>query len=171
MFSQTRVVKGMAKGAKPRNRFKAKKGVKKKAAPRPRPRVPEAAPIQEYWSNKISPAGAGRIEFRGGGPGGVTVLRKDVPKLWRNVKGGSKGICCVYFVKGPHHFLAMVSAKELDKMKGTIGDTQMTNHAKTLVYGMKAAQKRRGVPNFRVVDACFGFWFDVDNNGASLGAV
>lgn len=62
----------------------------------------------------------------------------------------------------------MVSEKELNKMKGTIGDMQMTNHAKTLAYGMKAAQKRRGVPNFSKVDACFGFWFDVCKDHGEL---
>ncbi|CAN0179214.1 unnamed protein product [Ectocarpus sp. 13 AM-2016] len=152
----------MTNQANPRQKRKATKAkarANKNATPRPRPRVPEADPIQEYWSRKISP-GKRRVEFKGGGPGGVTVLRKDVPKFWRTVKN-RKGVCCVYFVKGERHFLTMVSEKELNKMKGTIGNLEMTNHAKTLAYGIKAAKKRKGVPNFSVVDACFGFWFDV----------
>lgn len=104
---------------------------KMQAARHPKPsRVPEALPIQEYWSKIISPS-TGEIKFKGGGPGGLTVLRKDVPRHWRKVRN-TKGICCTYFVKGERHFLAMVSAKELAKMKGTIGDLEMTNHAKTL---------------------------------------
>ncbi|CBN74204.1 hypothetical protein Esi_0013_0134 [Ectocarpus siliculosus] len=103
----------MTKQANPRNKPKAEKAAKKKFTTRPRNRVPEADPIQEYWSRIISPRdGHVEVQFKGGGPGGVTVLRKDVPRLWRNVNN-------------------------------------------------RKAKKRKGVPNFSVVDACFGFWFDV----------
>ncbi|CAM9410296.1 unnamed protein product, partial [Ectocarpus sp. 6 AP-2014] len=114
----------MTKQANPRNKPKAEKVAKKKFTPRPRNRVPEADPVQEYWSRIISPRdGHVEVQFKGGGPGGVTVLRKDVPRLWRNVNN-------------------------------------------------RKAKKRKGVPNFSVVEACFGFWFDVcKDDGELLEAV
>lgn len=122
--------------------------------------VPEAAPVQDFWSKVIEP-GNEPIVFRVGRD--ITVLRSGVPRSAKDVK---EGVCCVYFVKGAWHFLAMVSEKNLMKMEATLGTgrdrTPATNHAKTLSWGMEAAAKKTRMAKFRKVDACFGFWFDVD---------
>lgn len=117
--------------------------------------IPEAAPIQTWWSKMVK----GRIEvvFKNGRD--ITVLRHGVPRTWNDV---TEGICCVYFVTGERHFLAMVSKKKLMKMEGMIEDVEMTNHAKTLLYGMEAAARKMGVDKFYTVDACVGFWYDVN---------
>lgn len=80
---------------------------------RNRQAVPEALPIQEHWSTVVLPDGF-VIEFERDQK--ITALRLGVPRKGSDVK---KGICCVYFVKNNHHFLAMVSEEELNKMEYT----------------------------------------------------
>ena len=126
--------------------------------------VPEALAVQKYWAETIVAGEERQIEFKGGRD--IKVLRLGIPRKGSDVK---KGICCVYFIKDNCHFLAMVSEKELDKMEDTLGtgrDTMLaTNHAKTLCHGMKAAAKKMKWDEFKTVEACFGFWYDVDKDG------
>lgn len=118
--------------------------------------IPEAAPIQDFWSGvkKIKPLKEPLV-FREK----PIILRSGLPRSAKDVK---EGICCVYFVKGDRHFLAMVSEKKLMKMEDVLGTgrdrTPATNHAKTLRFGMKEAGTKPGVTKFKKVDACFGFW-------------
>lgn len=153
---------------RPKGKIQAPKVKKNDAQSRSRLAVPEALAIQEYWSKVINPDARRVDKFKGGGPGGAIVLRKGVP---RNGGAAKEGICCVYFVVGKLHFLVMVSLKELNKMNEWMGKgrdrLQMTNHAKTFKYGLKAA-KEKGHGSFRKVDACFGFWFDVSKKDGEL---
>ena len=133
---------------------------------RNRQAVPEALAVQEYWSRVILPDGF-VTEFKVGRE--LTPLRLGVPRRGSDVK---KGICCVYFVAKNHHFLAMVSEKELNKMEFTLGTGRdkmpATNHALTLRYGMKAGAKKMGWNQIDTVQACFGFWFDVSRDDGEL---
>lgn len=119
-------------------------------------RAPEHGSIQEFWAKTIRNGKTPSAFTRD-----VKVLRHGVPMKWRVLP---TGVCAVLFVRDGRHYLAMVSAENLDKIKGTLGTGQdmvaMSSHAKTLRWGLR----KLGNP-FRVVDACYGFWFTVSKEG------
>ena len=127
----------------------------------------EAPAVQKFWAETIVAGEERQIDFKRGRD--IIVIRFKVPRKGSDVK---KGICCVYFIKDNRHFLVMVSEKELDKMEDTLGTGRdrmpATNHAKTLCHGMKEAAKKMKWGEFKTVEACFGFWFDVDEEDGEL---